>query len=255
MSPTDLLVTIGIAAQAAFIALLIWRRTYKALPIFFSYIVWGLVGDSGVLLYRTVSHSYGLVPYQIESYVDLTFQYLVLIELAWSILRPMKRVLPLKYLIATSIVIAAGIFVTWPMSALNLGAVYDRAISLVLHAQRSFALLRIFFFLIVTCCSQFLRIGWRDRELQIATGLGFYSLVSLAGIVVHAHQSSPNQYFYVDFAVASSYLMCLGYWVYCFAHQQAARREMTPEMQQFFTGMSGVMRKQMGRLNENKSTS
>jgi hypothetical protein len=241
---------IGIVVQAAFIVVLVWRRTYRSLPVFFSYIVWGVASDIVVLTLRTLMHSQSLYPFEIEIYIDSLFQYLVLIELAWSILRPIRSLLPKGFLIGISLVIAMAAVLAWPLSAIKATSEYPSQLLIALHAQRSFAILRILCFLALACCSQFLRVGWRDRELQVATGLGFYSLVSLAGTVVHAHQFFGWQHFYLDVAVACSYLLSLVYWVYCFAQKEAARREMTSEMQHFLLGMADVIRKQRVRFSE-----
>lgn len=246
----NLLVTIGIVAEAAFIVVLVWRRTYRSFPVFFLYIVWGMAGDSAVLIQRTLMHSQNLYPFEIETYIDSFFQYLVLIELAWSILRPIQRLLPRGFLLGISLVIAAAAVLAWPLSGIKETSEFPRQFLIALHAQRSFAILRILFFLMLACCSQFLRIGWRDRELQVATGLGFYSLVSLAATMVHSHQFFGWQYFYVDIAVACSYLLSLVYWSYSFAQQEAAPREMTSEMQGFLLGMADVIRQQRRRFSE-----
>lgn len=248
----NLLVTIGIVAQAALLVVLIWRRTYRLLPVFFCYIVWGLAGDSVMLIVRTLMHSQGFFPFEIETYVDSLFQYLVLIELAWSIFRPIQRLLPKGFLLGISLIIAALVLLAWPLSGMKETMGYPRQLLIAFHAQRTFAILRILFFLTLVCCSQFLKIGWRDRELQVATGLGFYSLVSLVGTVVHSHQSSGWQYFYVDAAIACSYLLPLFYWIYSFAQKETARHEMTPEMQEFLLHMAGVIRKQRRKPGETK---
>lgn len=248
MHIANLLTIIGIVAQAAFIMVLAWRRVYRSLPVFFYYIIWGAAGDSVVLIFRTLMHSRNLCPFEVETYIDSLFQYLVLIELTWSIVRPIQRLLPRGFLVGISLLIAAGLVLAWPLSEIRESLGYPRQLLLALHFQRSFAILRVLFFLVLACCSQFLRIGWRDRELQVATGLGFYSLVSLAGTMVHSHQLYGWGYFYVDCAVACSYLLSLVYWVYSFAQQVAARREITPEMEQFLVGMGDVMRQQLRYL-------
>ena len=244
----NLLIIIGIVAQAAFIVVLVWRRTYRSLPVFFFYIVWGLASDSALLILRTLMHIRSLAPIEIEMYIDSLFQYLVLIELTWSILRPIQRSLPKGFLPGISLIIAAAAVLMWPLSGIKESLGYPWQLLIALHAQRSFAVLRILFFLALACCSQFLRIGWRDRELQVATGLGFYSLVSLAGTMVHSHQFYGSRYFYVDLGIAWSYLLSLVYWVYNFAHQEAARREMTPEMNDFLLAMADVIHRQRVRL-------
>lgn len=244
----NLLAMMGIVAQAVLIVLFVWRRTYRSLPVFFFYVVWGLAGDCTVLILRTLLHSGSLYPFEIETYIDLLFQYLVLIELAWSLLRPIQRQLPKGFLLAISLIIAAAAVLVWPVSGIKETMEYPRQLLIAFHAQRSFAILRILFFLALAGCSQFLRIGWRDRELQVATGLGFYSLISLAGTLVHSHQFLGWQYFYVDAAIASSYLLSLIYWSYSFAQQEAARREMSPEMNSFLLRLVDVTREQRSRL-------
>jgi hypothetical protein len=247
----NLLVTIGIVVQAAFIVVLVWRRTYRSLPVFFYYIVWGLAGDSVVLIVRILMQSRSQIPFEIETVIDSLFQYLVLIELAWSLLRPIQRLLPRGFLPGISLVIAAAAVLVWPLSEIKDTLGYPWHLLFAFHAQRSFAILRILFFVVLVGCSRFLGISWRDRELQVATGLGFYSLISVAGTVVHSHQFYGWQYFYVDAAVASSYLLSLTYWVYSFAQQEVARRAMTPAMHDFLLHLSDVIRRQRVRLNEN----
>lgn len=243
------LAVVGIVAQAAFIVMLVWRHTYRTLPVFFFYIVWGLTGDSALLILRTLMHSRNLYPFEIETYIDSLFQYLVLIELAWAILRPIQRWLPRGFFPGISVMVAIAAVLVWPLSAIKESLQYPSHFLFAMHAQRSFAILRILFFVALACCSQWLRIGWRDRELQVATGLGFYALASLAGAMVHAHQSFGWQYFYVDVAIACSYLLSLIYWVYSFARQEAARREMTHEMEGFLLSMADVIRHQRNRLS------
>jgi hypothetical protein len=241
---------VGIVAQATFIVVLVWRHTYKSLPVFFFYIVWGLAGDSAVVILRTLMHSPSLYPFETETYIDSFFQYLVLIELARSILRPIQRSLPKGFLLGISLIIAAAAVLAWPLSGIKETLGYPWQLLIALHAQQSFAILRILFFIALACCSHFLGVGWRDRELQVATGLGFYSLVSLVGAMVHSRQVYGWQYFYVDLAIACSYLLSLVYWVFSFVQQEAARREMKPEMQDFLLGMAAVMRQQRDRLSE-----
>jgi hypothetical protein len=60
---------------------------------------------------------------------------------------------------------------------------------LIGRVQETFAILRVVLFLVLAIASHWLAIGWRNRELQIATGLGLYSLGSLVGTLAHQHQS------------------------------------------------------------------
>jgi hypothetical protein len=102
-------------------------------------------------------------------------------------------------------------------------------------------------FLILAGCSQLLSIGWRDRELQIATGMGFYSLVGLAVAGLQAHlgiaQQNHLQHFKeLDQLLVAGYIGSLAYWVFSFAQKEAVRREFSPQMQGLLLAVAGVAR-------------
>ena len=97
--------------------------------------------------------------------------------------------------------------------------------------QHTVSILRILFFLLLAGGSQLLSIGWRDRELQVATGLGFYSLTSLVISGLQACQISGMRYLYLNRIAVICFICSLIYWLVCFAQQEAERRAFTPEMQ------------------------
>ncbi len=103
-------------------------------------------------------------------------------------------------------------------------------------------MLRVLFFLLLAAGSQFLSIGWRDRELQVATGFGFYSLISLAVAALNAHQASAVQLVHLYRVVSVSFLVSLLYWMYCFARAEATRREFTPQMQTVLLSLASTAR-------------
>ena len=113
---------------------------------------------------------------------------------------------------------------------------------LLLRLQQTFSILRVVFFLVIAGSSQVLALGWRNRELQVATGLGFYSLVSLGATMLHAHQSAASRYHLVDQFVAASYFCSLLYWTVSFAQKEAPRQEFSPRMQSFLLAVAGTAR-------------
>jgi hypothetical protein len=98
------------------------------------------------------------------------------------------------------------------------------------------------FFLLLAAGCQVLALGWRDRELQVATGLGCYSLVSFAATIVHSHQKIGMQYHWVDVVVSLSYIGSLGYWLVSFVQAEAPRREFTPRMHSALLAVAAVTR-------------
>jgi hypothetical protein len=232
----------GDAAVALLLLLLLRRRVYTTLPVFTSYMAWSLVSD---LSQYTVSIYYPSISfklYVIGLAIDSLFQFGVLFELSRSVLRPMAKMLPRWTPIALAVLIAVICAIIWPFAHSPEYSRYTGEGRLLVHLQQSFSILRILFCLALAGCSQLFSIGWRDRELQIATGLGFFSMVSVSVSVLHTHQVRGPQYHLLDQIVSVSYICSLLYWAYSFAQQEAQRREFTPQMQNFLLAVAGTAR-------------
>jgi len=83
--------------------------------------------------------------------------------------------------------------------------------------QETFAVTRIICFLVLASFSQVFSIGWPDRELRVAAGLGFYSIISLTATVLQMHLRYSGEYHWLDLAVSASYLGTLSYWLLGFS--------------------------------------
>ena len=242
MTLDNILWLAGDGATAVVVALLVGRRVFRAFPIFSSYVAWSLLGDAALYIgEHSYPTSYKTI-YLIVLIIDSLFQFGVLVELSWSVLRPLRASLPRWTLFAIAALIALIGAAVWPFATGPGLANHELASRLIFHVDETFAVLRILFFLLLAGCSQLLSIGWRDRELQIATGLGFYSLVSLAVWMNHASQTYGPRYHLLDQAVAVSYVCSLVYWGVCFATREAERREFTPQMQSLLLAMAGTAR-------------
>jgi hypothetical protein len=224
-------------------ALLIHRRIWKTLPVFFLYMVWALVSDIALYLLYKYLPSANLQTYTLESSIDSLIQFAVLVELGWSVLKPIRNSLPKSTLAILSLLIAGAGLLIWPVAGMYMpaDAIKEHARFLV-HLEQTVAILRVVCFLVMASFSQLLSIGWRDRELQIATGLGFYSIVSLIIVVLHTHPMTRSQYESLYLVVTASYICSLTYWVLSFATKEQERREFSPQMQQFLLLMSGGAR-------------
>jgi hypothetical protein len=178
----------------------------------------------------------------------------LLVEVAWSVLRPIRSSLPKYSWIWIAALIALGGLILWPIAGLAAPANLAPDWMNFFRLQQTPAILRAVFFLALAAFSQLLSIGWRDRELQIATGLGFYSIVSLAVTILHTHQQTGTpQYHWLDVLGGVSYLSALGYWVYSFATKPAERREFSPQMQSMLLAVAGAARSSRVALTESAS--
>jgi hypothetical protein len=230
---------IGLFAELGVVALCVRGRLFRITPVFCGYLAWCLLNDILLYFLHDSPNYYGI--YTIEMVIDSVFQFAVLVELGWAVLRPVRSSLP-RY----SIAILAFVFVIigaliWPISAHMLPAKLNVSAIQFVHAQQTIAVLRVAIFVALAGFSQLLAIGWRNRELQIATGLGFYSMCSLAISVIHSHQTvnNPRTYHIIDQVGVAAYVCSMIYWIVSFAQQEEKRQEFTPQMRSFLLAMTG----------------
>ncbi|MGA8044515.1 MAG: hypothetical protein WCA37_17100, partial [Terracidiphilus sp.] len=232
---------VGILVEAIVLFLLFSRGIWRTLPVFSFYCLWDLTSN-GLVLPFTNHWAHGFLKLFLGlTIADAIFVLAVLTEVFWSVLRPLHSSLPraTRFVLLGFFSIVA-IF-AWPLTAVE---GFGKLTSLIIHIQQVSSLLRIVVFVLLAACSQFLSLGWRDREFQVATGLGIYSLVSFGAMLIHAHKTDVSQYSSINQFVVASYLCSLLYWVYSFAQKEAERRAFTPQMQDLLLAVAGVAREQ-----------
>jgi hypothetical protein len=240
-------------AQAALIGLLIHRHLWRKFPVFFVYIAAALVGDVGAAI---IVHKYSIYNpvyskwYLAETIAGSILMFGVLVELAWSILKPVRASLSRRALIpVVGVILAVGAAV-WPFAALPGLAGASGPNHILVQLQQTVSILQVIFLLALIGFSQFLSISWRDRELQIATGLGFFSFISIGVAMLAIHQSSWLQYRHLYPVEIGAFICCFLYWIVSFAQQEAERRQFTPQMQSFLLAVAGAARSTRIGLSE-----
>ncbi len=241
----------GILTEAVVIGLLFYRRVWRLMPLFCVYCVWDFLSNSGFFISKIYfPSSYNPTSYLVQTAIDSTLMFCVMVELAWSVLRPIRSSLPrftIALLAGLLLIIGAAI---WPFASFPGLSQMPLAERLLVHLQQSVSVLRILFFLVLACGSQVLSIGWRDRELQVATGLGLFSVVSLGATMLEAHPSFVPEYHVLNQFVIASFLCSLLYWAFSFAQKEAERREFTPQMQNLLLAVAGVARANRATLHD-----
>jgi hypothetical protein len=232
----------GVFAEAIVVILCIRTKLFRLTPVFFSYLVWSTFVD--IALYSAMKHwsARTVQIYFIEMIVDSVFQFAVLVELEWAVLRPIRASLPKHSIIILALLVLAAGAVIWPVARWVLPPKLTAIGMVFVQLQQTIAALRVVFFMAMAAFSQLLSIGWRNRELQIATGLGFYSMFSLAIALIHAHQSVGHTYHLLDALGTASYVCSLVYWIVSFAQQEEERQEFTPQMRSFLLAVTGAAR-------------
>jgi hypothetical protein len=245
-----------IVAETALLGLFCYKRFWRTFPVFFTYCAWDLCSNLAVYL---ISRSYSpqskvyAATYLIQTVIDSLLQFGVLVELTWSLLRPLRASLSRFALVPIGVLILAAGAIIWPFAALPGISNVLRMVHILMQLQQTETILRVCFFLALAGCSQWLSVSWRDRELQVVTGLGFYSIVSLGVAMLNTHQTTQFQYRHLNEIVIGSYILSLVYWLYNFAQQEVARREFTPQMQNFLLAVAGAAHSSRVTLSESRS--
>jgi hypothetical protein len=248
-----------IVIEAALVGLLAYRRAWRLLPLFFAYCIWDILSNlvsfaTAHFLHLNYSNPIYLTTYLAQTVIDSVLMFGVLVEVAWSVLRPIRSSLPRSALFVVAAVILILGAIIWPFVVFSNLAHYSMELRVVLHLQRTVSVLRILLFLLLAGCSQLLSISWRDRELQIATGLGFYSLVTLAVSMLQPHLVTSQQYILLNQIGVASFLCSVVYWIFSFSQKEAARQEFTPQMQRVLLAMAGTARTTRVALEDSRAS-
>jgi hypothetical protein len=232
-----------ILAEAAVVSLLFVRHVWRTLPVFCSYCIWDLSSNLAMYAIRRYESAIYFHAFAAQTVLDSVFVFCVLVELAWSVLRPIRASLSRRALVVVAVLILVVGAAIWPLvAAQDLAHVISTRDLFLRHLLQTTSILRVLIFLLLAVSSQFLSIGWRDRELQVATGLGLYSLVSLTVTMLHSYLTTASQFRYLDELLIISYICCLLYWAVSFAQKEAERRAFTPQMQSMLLAVAGVAR-------------
>jgi hypothetical protein len=243
----------GLIAEIVVVILCLFRRIYRSLPVFSAYLIWSLLADAGEYLlvrhFPPTAHNAhpDLLIYAFAAIIDAVFMFGVLLELSMSVLRPIRTALPRWVMPVIGFLIIGISAAIWPFAK---SPGFDNLIlasQIQIHLGLTLSVLRILFFLALAGFSQLLSIGWRDRELQIATGFGIYSLAALSASLLHTSQTVGSvalntQFHILDQMASATYICSMIYWCVSFAQEVPERREFTPQMQNFLLAMAGSAR-------------
>src|SRR5215472_8787695 len=111
---------IGLLAEVAVVVLCVRGKLYRITPVFCSYLAWSLLVDAVFpLLSRSLTYTsptYFRI-YWIQMVLDSIFQFAVLVELGWAVLRPIRSSLPRHSVVMLALMFVAAGAVIWPVSA------------------------------------------------------------------------------------------------------------------------------------------
>lgn len=222
----------GIAIEILLLGVTLRRGIGRRFPTFLIYAYWTLLGDLGVAVYY---YSHGKDYLSVYG-IQVTIEGLILIAVLFDLARLAVRPLPT--------IIARGTMGLMGFAAIGAGAVFWRLSDawvllpsnsryhFFLREQLTFSLLRVLLLLLIGGLVEFLsrhyiRVGWGERDLAIATGMGIYALASVAQSLGTTYQRllAVRTYFEISLAVGIVYQLCLIYWIVSFLRPDPATAE------------------------------
>ncbi len=212
-----------IVTEVVLLGIVSMRGLARNSPAFVVYIYWSVLGDLGTLVcYRDFPDAY-LGCCLAQSAGEGLILVLVLLDLTRLALRPLPAMVSRGVLGVFSFITAGAGAILWKFSdSWALWAKYP-GYHIYLREQPPDSLLRVLLLLLIGFLVQFLGahslpIGWRETDLQVATGMGIYALASLAEALATTYQRFLAQtvFFSISLGVGVIYEFCLIYWIVCF---------------------------------------
>jgi hypothetical protein len=231
---------LGGLAEIALLVVLLVRRQYRAFPVFTCYIAFNVCSD---LLVAVLSARPDHAIARQASFLLIPPQYLlelaVLLEIAWHLVKPVQSSLPPRILKAFAclalIALAMGALLAWRV---NLPAP-EPLEKVKFRLDLAVAVLRMLLFVFTAAFAQMLGIGWKDKVLRLATGLSFYSAIDLIASLIQSRQGMSTV---ANYLKVGAYLIELGFFLWAFTTKDVARREFSPQMQEFLITIAGRVR-------------
>jgi hypothetical protein len=205
----------GVGMDLVLLALLAQRRVFRIFPVFCFYQLCCLGSDAaGWLVLRFLPASY-LLFFLVGTTVDTLFQFAILAELGASVVRQNHAVRPSRAVLGLFMAVACALL--WSLAKWINPSGLPIVPFLYVILLQAYAILRIAALLALAWWSSLQGLHWPLKELRIASGLGFYSVVSLAVIILHSHNMTSARYHWMDQVQVLSYFCVLTYWVLIFA--------------------------------------
>lgn len=209
---------IGIFAETGVVAVLGNRRVYRTLPVFVTYMCWNLVSDVVVsrigplLLPNEYLHVYEMV-----TIIDTAFTIVVWVELTKRLLKRSVTYSTGSTWVGIAVVFMLIAGTLWPLTGAALGPYDGREAAGLFRLQQFAAILKVVPFMTLATFSHALSLTWHKREFQVATGLGFYAIVSLAITILRTHQTFAIHYLPLQGILALAWVGIFAYWGVVFA--------------------------------------
>jgi hypothetical protein len=227
---------LGFVGQFVLLVVLLARRQYKSFPVFTLYLAFNFVSDVATaaligLYSQHAARTLFLASLPLQYMLELG----VLLEIAWNVLKPVLTSLP-KGTMRVFAGLIAGAVLCGTLLAWQVHDTGNKVDDLKGPFDITVGLLRMLIFAATAGFAQMLGIGWKNKVLQLATALSFYSAVDLIVSLTERHADS---YHALEPIRGAAYVLEVGFLVWAFTTKDVRRREFSPQMEQILVTLAG----------------
>lgn len=213
------LAILGTTAEVVLLGIISRRGVARGVPAFIAYLYWLILSD--LSMYAALALNCYTKAFRIEMLCDGLVLFGVLFGLAHSVLRPLPKFGSRCILGFIFVIVAGAAPIIWWLSESWSNDGWSETWHSLMRMQTNLALLRILFLVLLGVVIQFLAnhslpIGWGERELPIATGIGLYALASLAGSLLQTYHWTAKIILEISEGVSSTFFLVLIYWIIAF---------------------------------------
>jgi hypothetical protein len=194
--------------------LLIARRVCRTLPIFVAYLgytfVTGFAGAWAIEYAPTVYFDF----WALFVCVDLTLYLCVLVELGKNVRTHNQRgdsQWPIAILVFPLVTLAFWSLTPWPVLPRS-GWIWQ----INFRALQALAVLQMSGLFTLLLWSSIWKLHWPERELRIVTGIGIWTVVQFAVLIVHTHGLLGGRYHWLDLLTPACCIIATAYWLHYF---------------------------------------
>ncbi|HEY9127681.1 MAG TPA: hypothetical protein VIM62_11175 [Acidobacteriaceae bacterium] len=193
-------------------------RLWRAMPLFVCYLAWNLFSDVAMSPLFSWSPRLLWQLFRIDVSVDLVAQTVVLIELAWKVLRQAFPGLARRTVAALAGAATLLLILIWPVTARLTDA--PSPYNIAIRIPQAEHILGFVWILGLGLVSLIYSLTWKGRLLQVAAGLLGYAF---SGVVVAVYRLATGidpQGFLLQPATILVYVGVLVYWIKSFSVQR-----------------------------------
>ena len=228
---------LGFVAQFGLLVILLVRRQYKTFPVFTLYLASNFLTDVGTIA-LLVPVPTACCAHVVFSDASITVPARVGCPFRDSVecsfvpcFRRSPRGTIRVFVKLVALAVLCGTLLAWHFEDTG-----NKVNDIKGPLDLTVGLLRMLIFAATAGFAQLLGIGWKNKVLQLATALSFYSAVDLIVSLVQRHAGGSDA---LDPIRAVAFLLEIGFLVWAFTTKEVRRREFSPQMEQFLVTLAG----------------